>query len=64
VGTKTAAGVIDVIEQAQSASRGGAMMFFGVLADGRFVVTSRFQYEIRTSDRAKAERKFKELCCA
>jgi hypothetical protein len=60
--TKTAAGMIDVLDSARSEVRGGTTMFFGVMADGRFVVTSRFQYELRTKDRAKAERKFRELC--
>ena len=62
--TKTAAGMIDVLGSARSEVRGGTTMFFGVMADGRFVVTSRFQYELRTKDRAKAERKFRELCHA
>ena len=60
--TKTAAGMIEVLSQARSEVRGGTTMFFGVMADGRFVVTSRFQYEIRTKDRAKAEKKFASLC--
>lgn len=59
--TKTAAGEINVIQFAKSSARGGTTMFLGMLGDGRFVVTSRFQYEIRTRDRAKADRKFKEL---
>ena len=58
---KTAAGEINVIDSAKSAVRGGTTMFIGTLGDGRFVVTSRFQYEIRTTDRVKADRKFKEL---
>jgi hypothetical protein len=62
--TKTAAGEIRVLAKAASAVRGGTTMFFGLLSDGRFVVTSRFQYEILTSDRAKAARKFQELCHA
>ena len=62
--TNTAAGPVEVISAAKSAVRGGTTMFFGSLRDGRFVVTSRFQYEIRTTDRAKAERKFEELCRA
>lgn len=61
--TKTAAGDIRVLAQAMSSVR-GTTMFLGVLADGRFVVSSRFQYEVRTADRTKAERKFKELCGA
>jgi len=59
---KTAAGLVDVINSGFSSVRGGTKMFFGTLGDGRYVVTSRFQYEVRTTDRAKAERKFKELC--
>lgn len=62
--TNTAAGPVAVISSAKSAVRGGTTLFFGSLEDGRFVVTSRFQYEIRTTDRAKAERKFEELCRA
>ena len=62
--TKTAAGMIEVLDSARSDVRGGTTMFFGVMADGRFVVTSRFQYEVRTKDRTKAERKFRELCHA
>jgi len=59
--TKTAAGFIDVLCEARSAIR-NTTMYLGVMEDGRFVVTSRFQYEIRTTDRAKADRKFKEIC--
>lgn len=59
---KTAAGQITVISTGRAATRGNATMFFGTLPDGRYVVTSRFQYELRTGDRAKAEQKFKELC--
>lgn len=62
--TKTAAGSIEVIQSAKSAVRGGTTVFLGVMTDGRFTVSSRFQYEIRTKDRAKAERKFAELCNA
>lgn len=60
--TKTAAGMIQVEYKATSAARGGTTMFFGVLADGRFVVTSMWQYEIRTKNREKALAKFHELC--
>lgn len=62
--TKTAAGMIEVLDSGRSDVRGGTTMFLGVMADGRFVVTSRFQYEVRTKDRAKAESKFRDLCHA
>ncbi len=59
--TKTAAGLVSVISSAKSAVR-NTTMFFGTLEDGRFVVTSRFQWEVRTKDRAKAESVFRDLC--
>lgn len=58
----TAAGDIEVLKCGKSPVRGGTSVWLGVLPDGRFVVTSRFQYEIRTIDLSKAESKFKELC--
>lgn len=61
---KTAAGEINVLKSAFSAVRGGTKIFFGTLPDGRFVVASRFQVEIRTSCQAKAEARFEELCRA
>ena len=60
----TAAGNIEVLKSGKSSVRGGTSLWLGTLSDGRFVVTSRFQYEIRTKDLAKAESKFKELCDA
>ena len=62
--TKTAAGMVEVLDHARSAVRGGTTMFLGKLADGRFVVTSRFQYELLTGDFAKARRVFEEVCRA
>jgi len=59
--TKTAAGEITVINSARSEVR-NTTMFFGTLPDGRFVVTSRFQWEVRTKDRVKAESVFSSLC--
>lgn len=59
---KTAAGAVEVIERGRSAVRGGTTMFFGTLADGRFVVASRFQVELRSANRAKAESVFRSLC--
>jgi hypothetical protein len=61
--TKTAAGEMQVISEGKSAER-GTTMFFGVLPCGRFCVSSRFQWEVRTKSREKAERVFKELCNA
>lgn len=61
--TKTAAGEISVISSAPSVVR-NTTMFFGTLADGRYVVTSRFQWEVRTKDRSKAESVFNSLCGA
>ena len=58
---RTAAGDIEVIEDGYSSTRGGARIWIGTMPDGRFVVTSRFQYEIRTKYREKAEKIFKEL---
>jgi len=58
----TAAGPIEVIRESRSPLRGNTTMWLGRLSDGRFVVTSRFQYEIRTKDRVRAERRFEELC--
>lgn len=58
---KTAAGEIDVISSAFSAVRGTTRLWFGTLPDGRFVVASRFQVELRTSDRAKASELFERL---
>lgn len=60
--TNTAAGMISVIQSAQSAERGGTTLWLGTMADGRFVVTSRFQYEIRTKDLSKAQSVFNKLC--
>jgi hypothetical protein len=59
--TQTAAGMIAVEFQATCAARGGTTIFFGRMADGRFVVTSRWQYEIRTKFREKALAKFHSL---
>lgn len=59
---KTAAGEIAPIASNFSAQRGGTRLFFGTLPDGRFVVASRFQVELRATDRARAEKRFKELC--
>lgn len=59
---KTAAGNIQVINSAKCQSRGNTRVFFGILEDGRFVVSSRFEYYVRTTDRSKAESKFQELC--
>lgn len=61
---KTAAGNVSVINSAFSSVRGGTRLFLGTLEDGRYVVASRFQIEIRTSDKAKADSRFKELCDA
>lgn len=58
---KTAAGEIEVISEGRSSLRGGTKIWLGRLSDGRFVVTSRFQYEVRTKSLTKAERKFQEL---
>jgi hypothetical protein len=60
----TAAGTISVISQGRAASRGNTTVWFGQMADGRFVVTSRFQWEVRTKDRSKAESVFLSLCGA
>lgn len=49
-----------MIESAKSVAR-NTVLFFGVLADGRFVVSSRFQWEVRTKDRSKAESVFRSL---
>jgi hypothetical protein len=54
----SAAGMIEVLNETRAASRGNTRMWLGRLADGRFVVTSRFEYYIRTADRTKAEEKF------
>ena len=59
---KTAAGIIDVIDSAFSSARGGTRVFLGALSDGRFVVASRFQVEVRTIDKNKAVSLFKDLC--
>lgn len=59
---KTAAGNVQVIDSAKCEERGNTRMFFGTLQDGRFVVSSRFEYYIRTADRSKAEKKFREMC--
>jgi hypothetical protein len=61
---KTAAGNIQVITSEQCPSRGNTRVFFGTLDDGRFVVSSRFEYYVVTANRQKAERKFEELCRA
>jgi hypothetical protein len=61
---KTAAGEITVVDSAFSPIRGGTKMFLGILADGRFVVTSKFQIELRTANQAKAMARFQELCRA
>ena len=61
---KTAAGNIQVITSSQCPSRGNTRVFLGTLEDGRFVVSSRFEYYVVTANRQKAERKFEELCRA
>lgn len=58
----SAAGMIEVLAETRAASQGGTRMWLGRQADGRFVVTSRFEYYIRTKDRAKAEAKFASFC--
>jgi hypothetical protein len=59
--TKTAAGSIQVLSSARAINHGQATMFFGIMPDGRFVVTSRFEYYVRTNDRSKAEAMFASL---
>lgn len=59
--TKTAAGEICVLKSAKSTIR-NTTVFLGTLPDGRFVVSSRFQWEVRTSDRTKAEKVFASIC--
>ena len=59
---KTAAGEVQVIDSAKCPARGNTRVFFGTLADGRYVVSSRFEYYVKTSDRSKAEKKFREMC--
>lgn len=58
---KTAAGNIQVIASAHCPAR-NTRVFFGTLPDGRFVVSSRFEYYVITTDQKKAERKFQEVC--
>lgn len=62
-GQMTAAGIMtEVFASAKCESRGQTIVYFGVLADGRFSVASKFQWEIRTKDRRKAEAVFSKLC--
>lgn len=61
---KTAAGNMQVTASSQCPSRGNTRVFFGTLDDGRFAVSSRFEYYVVTGNRQKAERKFEELCGA
>ena len=56
----TAAGVINAHKHGRSDVR-QTTIWIGMRSDGKFVVASRWQYEIITSDRSKAERKFSEL---
>ncbi len=58
----TAAGEIEVIAEGKSDVRGGTRVWLGKMIDGRYTVASRFQYEVRTRDRAKADAKFASLC--
>ena len=60
---KTAAGNIQVIASGHCPAR-NTRVFFGTLTDGRFAVSSRFEYYVLTTNRQKAERKFEELCGA
>jgi hypothetical protein len=57
----TAAGTIEVLSKGLAPSRGNTTMFLGRLADGRFTVTSRFQYEIKTKSEQKARKAFEAL---
>ena len=58
----TAGGEIEVLAEGKSDARGGTRVWLGKMLDGRYMVASRFQYEVRTRDRAKAEAKFASLC--
>lgn len=60
--SKTAAGQIIVLDSAFSPSRGNTRVFLGTLSDGRYVVTSRFQIEVRTKSETKARAVYQELC--
>ncbi len=58
---QTAAGPIEAFSSFKSAVRGGTMMYFGILPDGRYVVASRWQVEIRTKKKEEAHRVFRNL---
>ena len=58
---KTAAGVLVKCFAQQKSPEFNTRLFFGQLADGRFVVSSRFEYYVKTKDRKKAANLYNKL---